>query len=121
MVISMHELSVTEGLLSIVNEEAKKRGVRKVTSINLVIGELASIIDDSVQFYFDILSKGTVSEGAVLFFHRIAAEYSCLECKNVFEKKEYSYNCPICGGKSVIVNRGQEFYIESIEVDTDED
>jgi hydrogenase nickel incorporation protein HypA/HybF len=117
----MHELSVTEGLLSIVNEEAKKRGVKKVTSINLVIGELASIIDDSVQFYFNILSKGTASEGAVLFFHRIAAEYSCLDCKHVFEKKAYSYNCPLCGGKSVIVNKGQEFYIESIEVDTDED
>ncbi len=117
----MHELSVTEGLLSIVNEEAKKRGVRKITSINLVIGELASIIDESVQFYFNILSKGTASEGAVLFFRRIAAEYSCQECGLIFEKKTHSYNCPRCGGKSVIVNRGQEFYIESIEVDTDED
>ncbi len=117
----MHELSVTEGLLSIVNEEAKKRGVNKVTAINLVIGELASIIDESVQFYFNILSKGTASEGAVLFFRKIAAEYSCQECKHVFEKKAHSYNCPLCGGKSVILNKGQEFYIESIEVDSDED
>ncbi len=117
----MHELSVTEGLLSIVNEEVKKRGVKKVTAINLVIGELASIIDESVQFYFNILSKGTASEGAVLFFRKIAAEYSCLECNHVFEKKAQSYNCPVCGGKSVILNKGQEFYIESIEVDTDED
>ncbi len=117
----MHELSVTEGLLSIVNEEAKKRGVKKVTGINLVIGELASIIDDSVQFYFDILSKGTASDGAVLFFKRIAAEYTCTECNHVFVKKSYSYKCPECGGKAIIANKGQEFYIESIEVDTDED
>ncbi len=116
----MHELSVTEGLLSIVNEEAKKRGVEKVARINLVIGELASIIDDSVQFYFDILSKGTASEGAVLFFTRIAAEYTCLKCGHVFEKKSYAYNCPLCGGKAIIANNGREFYIESIEVDTDE-
>jgi len=117
----MHELLVTEGLLSIVNEEAKKRGVNKVTGINLVIGELASIIDDSVQFYFDILSKGTASEGAVLFFKRIPAEYTCTKCNHVFEKKSYSYHCPECGGKAIIASKGQEFYIESIEVDNDED
>jgi hydrogenase nickel incorporation protein HypA/HybF len=116
----MHELSVTEGLLSIVNEEAKKRGVKKVAGINLVIGELASIVDDSVQFYFDILSKGTASEGAVLFFRRVAAEYECRKCNHVFEKKSYSYHCPLCGGKAIIMNKGQEFYIDSIEVDTDE-
>ncbi len=117
----MHELSVTEGLLSIVNEEAKIRGVKKVTGINLVIGELASIIDESVQFYFNILSKGTASEGAVLFFRRIPAEYTCTRCNHVFEKKSYTYNCPECGGKAIIASKGQEFYIESIEVDTDED
>ncbi len=116
----MHELSVTEGLLSIVNEEANNRGVKKVTAINLVIGELASIIDESVQFYFNILSKGTASEGAVLFFKKISAEYTCTKCNHVFEKKSYSYNCPECGAKAIIASKGQEFYIESIEVDTDE-
>ena len=116
----MHELSVTEGLLSIVNEEARKRGVKKVTGINLVVGEMASIIDESVQFYFDILSKGTASEGAALFFRKVAAEYGCRTCNHVFQKKSYDYNCPLCGGKAIIVNKGQEFYIDSIEVDTDE-
>ncbi len=117
----MHELSVTEGLIRIVVEEAKNRNIKKVTRINLVIGELTSIIDDSVQFYYDILSKGTVAAGAVLSSRRIEAEFSCRACGNVYQRQSYSYSCPKCGGKGVITNKGQEFYIESIEVETDED
>jgi hydrogenase nickel incorporation protein HypA/HybF len=116
----MHELSVTEGLLKIVSEEAEKSGVGKVTRIDIVIGDLTSIIDDSVQFYFDILSRGTVAEGAVLSFRRVEPEFSCLTCEYVFKKKSYDYRCPECGGKSLITSKGQEFYIESIEVETDE-
>jgi hydrogenase nickel incorporation protein HypA/HybF len=117
----MHELSVTEGLIKIVDEEAKSRNIKQVSGINLVIGDLTSIIDDSVQFYFNILSKGTAAAGAVLSFKRIAAEFSCRTCGNIFEQQSCGYKCPKCGGKGIIVNKGQEFYIESIEVETDED
>jgi len=117
----MHELSVTEGLIRIVVDEAKSRNIKKISRINLVIGELNSIIDESVQFYYDILSKGTAAEGAVLSFKKIAAEFSCRSCGNVFERQTHAFICPKCGGKGVIANRGQEFYIESIEVETDED
>jgi hydrogenase nickel incorporation protein HypA/HybF len=117
----MHELSVTEGLIKIVDEEAKSRNIKKISRINLVIGDLNSIIDDSVQFYFDILSKGTAAAGAVLYFRRIAPEFSCRSCGNIFEQQSYGYKCPKCEGKGIVVNKGQEFYIESIEVDTDED
>lgn len=116
----MHELSVTEGLLSIINEEARKSGARRVAGINLVIGELACIIDESVQFYFDILSRGTLAEGAVLSFRKVPAEYQCRCCGHLFQKRTREYRCPICGGPSVILDRGREFYIDSIEVDSDE-
>jgi hydrogenase nickel incorporation protein HypA/HybF len=74
-----------------------------------------------VQFYFDILSKGTALQGAVLFFKRIVPEYVCKECGHVFTGRDVGSLCPKCGGKSVVANKGQEFYIESIEVDDSED
>ena len=116
----MHELSVTEGLIKIVVEEAKIRNLRKISRINLVVGELNSIIDESVQFYYDILSKGTAAAGAVLSFKKIAPEFSCRSCGSIFERQSHAFICPQCGGKGVIASKGQEFYIESIEVETDE-
>jgi hydrogenase nickel incorporation protein HypA/HybF len=86
-----------------------------------VIGDLTSIIDDSVQFYFDIFTKGTALEGAVLFFKRVEPEYVCRECGYSFTGRSPGSKCPKCEGKSVIVSKGQEFYIESIEVESDED
>jgi hydrogenase nickel incorporation protein HypA/HybF len=92
-----------------------------VTGITLVIGELTSIIDDSVQFYFDILTKGTALHGAVLSFNRIEPEYVCRDCTHSFTGRSPGSACPGCGGKNAIVSKGQEFYIESIEVENGED
>lgn len=62
----MHELAVTESLLAIVVQSAKENRAQKVTDITLSIGALSSIIDDSVQFYWNHISKGTVAEKATL-------------------------------------------------------
>ncbi len=68
----MHEMSITEEILRIVSKHAANADATNVTEIHIVIGELASFIDDSIQFYFDILSPGTVAEGAVLHVARWA-------------------------------------------------
>ncbi len=80
----MHELSITEGILSIALGAA---GGRRITAINLVIGDLSSFVDDSVQFYFDILSRGTPAESAALSFLRQPATAMCADCGHVFETK----------------------------------
>jgi hydrogenase nickel incorporation protein HypA/HybF len=117
----MHELSVTEGLINIIADHVRGTAVRKVCGVNLVIGDLASIVDDSLQFYFDILSRGTVAENALLSIMRVTAEFRCWSCGHSFQREKHSYRCTACGGNDVQVTRGEEFYIESIEVETSED
>jgi hypothetical protein len=58
----MHELAVTESIVKIVAHHAEQADARRVLRIHLVVGELSSIVDDSVQFYFDYLSQGTLAE-----------------------------------------------------------
>ncbi len=113
----MHELSVTEGLIRIVSDEVTKRQLPRVLTINLVVGELTSIVDESVQFYFDIMSKGTPLDGAVLVFRKIEPEFACTACGHRFRGRSVGSLCPGCGGRSVVAEKGQEFYIESIEVE----
>jgi len=117
----MHELPATQGILSVALEAAQQNGARRIAAIDLVIGDLASIVDDSVQFYFDMLSKGTIAEGAVLRFRREPAMAACADCGHQFPVNALlTAVCPACGGMRLHVSGGREFFVESIEVE-DED
>ena len=62
----MHELSITEHLLEYCMEEAHRQNVSKIRTINVCIGQLRGIIPDCIQVYLDMLSEGTIAEGAKL-------------------------------------------------------
>ena len=64
----MHELGITEQMLTVALEQASKSGISKITRINLILGETSDISSDSVQLYFDSISKGTLAQGAELCF-----------------------------------------------------
>ncbi|HEX2949782.1 MAG TPA: hydrogenase maturation nickel metallochaperone HypA [Armatimonadota bacterium] len=113
----MHEMAVTSNILDIVLTEAEKAGAAKVTRITLVIGELSSIIDESVQLYFDMLSEETLAAGAILDFHRIYATLRCRACGHTFKKQGSHFTCPLCGEQGMLTGDAKEFYIESIEVE----
>jgi hydrogenase nickel incorporation protein HypA/HybF len=115
----MHELSVTESILDIATSHAHKANAKKVTQINLVIGKLSSIIDDSVQFYWDIVAEGTICAGSTLNFTRIPAILHCITCSNDFEISQVLSPCPQCGGYQTTIKSGEEFFIDSIEVEKD--
>ncbi|QRN83665.1 hydrogenase maturation nickel metallochaperone HypA [Chloroflexota bacterium] len=112
----MHELSVTESVLEIACKHGEKARAKKVTDIFLVIGKLSSIVDDSVQFYWDFISKGTLCEGATLHFKRIPAELICLDCDHKYTLDDELSPCPRCGSARIRVISGDEFNLESIEV-----
>lgn len=113
----MHELPVTESILRIALQHAESAGAKRVTDVYLKIGELASIIDDSVSFYWDIVSKDTLAEGANLVFRRIPAELYCLECETNFCPDGKDFVCPSCNGYQVKVVAGDEFSVEAIQIE----
>ncbi|HEX3030418.1 MAG TPA: hydrogenase maturation nickel metallochaperone HypA [Clostridia bacterium] len=113
----MHEYAVTKSIVDVVVKEAAKANAGKITEIRLVIGDLSTIIDDSVQMYFDIIAKDTLAEGAKLIFKRVEAEFACKKCGKTFVKPPKGFDCPTCGETGMPTGVGREFYIESIEVD----
>lgn len=112
----MHELSVTESILNAAISHAQKVNAKKVTDLNLVIGTLSSIVDDSVQFYWDMISQGTICEGSQLHFNRINARLRCLDCGNEYELESELQPCPRCGSMNIKILSGDEFRLESIEI-----
>ena len=113
----MHELSVTESLLKITLEHAEKANARRVTDLNIVIGDLASMVDDSIQFYWEIIAKGTIAEQAKLNFRRVPAQLQCMTCFERYNPTDRALACPKCNGVNVKIITGEEFALESIEVE----
>jgi hydrogenase nickel incorporation protein HypA/HybF len=103
--------------LEISLRHANKANATQITNLYLVIGQLASIVDDSVQFYWDIISKGTIAEGAVLHFRRLPAILACLECNHQYTPGKDGFSCPNCDSDRVKVLSGEEFYMEAIDVE----
>ena len=112
----MHEMAVTQSILDIAIKHAQQAGASCIAQINLVIGELSGIVDDSVQFYFDFLSKDTIAEGAKLAFDRRSAIYRCRECGTTYHADRFQWACPACDALSFDVVSGREFRVDSIEV-----
>ena len=114
----MHELPVTQAILDTALNAAQQAGGSRIVAIDLVIGELSGIVDDSVQFYFDILGQGTAAEGAALRFQRRPAQAVCLACGHGYDATPpLAPFCPTCGSPSVQVTGGRELFVESIEID----
>lgn len=112
----MHEMAVTQSILDIALEYGERAGAERVTALNLVIGQLSSIVDDSVQFYWDIISKDTICEAATLNFERVPAQMRCLDCELAYTLARGLEACPQCGSFRVRVVGGDEFRLESIEI-----
>ena len=113
----MHEYAIAENIIALVLEEAKSAGANKVIIINIIIGEISSVIPESVELYFEPLSKDTLLEGARLNFINVYAELKCNQCGKIYLKMKHGIECPDCRGVGVFTEKGREFYVESIEVD----
>ena len=113
----MHELPITESILEIALRHAEEAGAKKITDIHLVLGKLSSIVDDSVEFYWDIVSEGTAAQGAALHFRRVGIEIVCQACDECYHPQELDLSCPACGSRDVRITAGEEFRLEAIEVE----
>jgi hydrogenase nickel incorporation protein HypA/HybF len=113
----MHELGVTQNILQIALEHAQKAGAKKIHRIHLVIGGLSGVIDESVQFYFDFVTKETMAEGAQLVFKKVPARFRCKGCGKEFAFDGEKWNCPACAAAGPEIVTGREFYLDSIEVE----
>ncbi len=116
----MHELAITQSLLELVLEHAARAGGGRVSGVHVVSGELSGVVDDSVRFYWDAVSEGTVAAGATLHFRRVPLIFECLACGSHFAPASTTFDCVDCGGRQVRVTSGREFRLEGIDLEEEE-
>jgi len=112
----MHELAVTQNILDIALSKATEAKAKKITRVNVTIGELSGAVPDCIQFYFDVLRQGTHAEDATISFNSIPARLHCRQCQSDFHPEDLPWTCPKCGSLSLEITGGQELFLESLEV-----
>jgi hydrogenase nickel incorporation protein HypA/HybF len=111
----VHELSLSS---AIVNTVVKHAAGRRVSVVNLRVGALRQVVPDTLEFYFEFVARDTVCEGATLEQELTPARLRCGDCDSEWAIEMPVFMCPRCGpGASIEVASGDEFEVESIEVE----
>jgi hydrogenase nickel incorporation protein HypA/HybF len=110
----MHELSISSAVVETVVAHAAGR---RVSAVTMTVGAFRQVVPASLEFYFGIVARGTVCEGARLRQELVPLRLGCSGCGEEWEPELPAFRCPGCGGSSVDVLRGNELEVESIEVE----
>ncbi|RDV84704.1 hydrogenase maturation nickel metallochaperone HypA [Ammonifex thiophilus] len=116
----MHELSIVQSMMELIQESAAANRVRRVTKVKLVVGQLTLAQPDLLQFAFATLKPDTIFEEAVLEIEERPLVMRCRQCGETFEPEYIQYACPSCGGRCEVVS-GKELYVDFYEGDTEEE
>ena len=112
----VHELSLSG---AVVNTAVKHAAGRRVTLVSLRVGRMRQVVPDTLEFYFEFVARGTVCEGARLEQELVDVSLRCNPCGTEWDIEIPAFLCPTCGGSDVVVAGGDEFEVESIEVEED--
>jgi hydrogenase nickel incorporation protein HypA/HybF len=113
----VHEMSLCESLLQILEENAQRHGFSRVRTVWLEIGTLSSVEPEAMRFSFDVVTRGTLADRAELEIIEVPGEAWCMQCsKRVVIIKHFDA-CPDCGGYELQVTAGEEMRVKELEVE----
>ncbi|MBL6946599.1 MAG: hydrogenase maturation nickel metallochaperone HypA [Rhodospirillales bacterium] len=113
----MHEMSLCEGVLKILKEQAEIQDYSRVNSVTLEVGELSCAVPESMEMCFGAITRGTLADGAELIIVRTRGEAWCNKCEELVPVKERYGPCPQCEGIDVELRAGDALRIQELEVD----
>ncbi len=113
----MHEMSLCENVLQILEEEADKQGFPRVKQVWLEIGALSHVQPDAMRFSFDAVKQNTLAAEAKLTIIDIPGTAWCMNCAKKVQVEHRYDPCPECGGVQLQVTTGDEMRIKELEVE----
>ncbi len=111
----MHEVPIVRGIVQAALEAAEQQPAGRIVGVSIVLGELSHISEDSLRFNFDVLSRGTRAEGALVTIRSEPTQVTCWDC-SATNPGGSEPACPACGSVRVEVVGGNQCYLESIDV-----
>ena len=113
----MHEMSLAESVLQIIEESARAQNFRRVRGVVLEIGQLSAVEPDAMRFCFDSVMRGTLAEGAVLQIIETPGAGRCLACGATVAMQEQYGLCPSCGSPRLEITAGNLMRVKDLSVE----
>ena len=111
--MAMHEISLLENVLEILQASAREQGFTRVARVCLEIGELSCVSEDALQFGFPAVMQGTLAEQAELQIQRVKGIGQCrqrVELQTLHDPRH------ACGSFQIAVVQGREMKIRELQV-----
>lgn len=112
----MHEMSLCEGVRTVIEDAARANGFDRVKTVRLEIGRFAGVEKPALSFAFDVVMRGSVAEGAALEMIDLPGKAMCYDCVREVEIDDRFAPCPECGGGKLMPSGGDEMRIKDLEV-----
>ncbi|MCG8427511.1 MAG: hydrogenase maturation nickel metallochaperone HypA [Chromatiales bacterium] len=113
----MHEMSICEGILQVLEEQAKEQSFDRIKTVWLEIGQLAGVELEALRFGFDVVTRNSLAEHAKLEIIELPGQAWCLQCAKTVSVSQRFDACPDCGGYQLQVTQGDELRIKELEVE----
>ena len=114
----MRQLQIIQSVLAKALGNTRESG-KHVKSLNFALGEISELDRNLIQKLWSELSQGSPAEQAQLHFRSVTAEVQCMACFEKYHPTSGKIHCPYCGSYGAKVLAGEEFYLESLELDDD--
>jgi hydrogenase nickel incorporation protein HypA/HybF len=112
----MHEMALAEGMLEIVEATARREGASRVTNVRLEIGALSHVAPDALRFCFDVVTRGSLAEGATLDIDDVPGAAWCMPCGGTVPLAQVGDPCPRCGSFQLAVTSGDAMRVKDIAI-----
>lgn len=113
----MHELSLAENILQLIEDTAVDQPFTLVKTVWLEIGQLACVEQESLRFFFGVVTQDSIAWQAKLEIIEIAGQALCKQCNQVILITTYHQACLHCGSHALQVTQGDGMRIKELEVE----
>jgi len=113
----MHEMSLCQSILGVMEQAARDQHFSRVRRVRLRVGALAGVEISALRFGFEVVTRGTLADGAVLEILSQSGEAYCFQCGQSVTIEQRFDPCPGCGGHHLQLTGGDELKIQDLEVE----
>ena len=113
----MHELSLMQSVVEIVDAAARAQGFTRVLEVRLEVGRLAGVDAEALRFCFDVATASSCAAGSELVIDEVPGEGRCSACGATGSIESRYDPCARCGALGLEITRGLELRVKSLEVD----